>query len=294
MADLGGRIESSLARLCAELSAAERALLDAALAAQPKATRTYGFEDIGAEAQARLTAIASLAPARASHVSRALILSLLQKNGALLGRSLNPRVGQRTKDTLAWLVPWLEIEQPEPYAFPADLFLKDYRFATGMTVPCGAQVVDLAERPGFKSILAAGLRRPRHALSMATGDWFRPHTESRYLDEFNEAGWNRCYAEIVDLLALRPQVVGMVATSWFYDPALTEISPRLAYLREVPSSNGAIGVAHGTTAFDIHSATATSPTRRGLYEEGKYRPTCWSILWLRQDMIAWRRRNPDA
>lgn len=287
-------IGTTLDRLSAMLDSTERALVESAAAVPPKLGRTYGFEDIGGPAIAALSAISALPPDRAGLASRVLILELLRRNSGWLGSTLTQRVRERTTETLAWLLPWLEEQREEPYAYPEDAFVKDYRFATGMTVPCGAQVVDLTERPGWKSLFAAALKRPGRAAGMMAGDWFRPHTESRYLDEFNEAGWNRCYAEMVDLLALRPGVVGMVATSWFYDPALTGISPRLAYLRGVPSENGAIGVSHGTTDFDIQSATATSPTRRALYEDGSYRPTCWSILWLRSDMIAWRRRNPDA
>ncbi|QYU70256.1 hypothetical protein J4558_09120 [Leptolyngbya sp. 15MV] len=81
----------------------------------------------------------------------------------------------------------------------------------------------------------------------------------------------------------------MIATSWFYDPVVSEISPRLAYLRRVPMENGAVAVSHGTTQFDIDSATATSPTRRAMYEDGTYLPQCWSILWPRAAMLAWSR-----
>ena len=70
----------------------------------------------------------------------------------------------------------------------------------------------------------------------------------------------------------------MAATSGFYDPQLSAISPRLAYLPDLPMQYGARRVAHGTTEFDIKSATATSPTRRELDDQGKYTPICHSIL----------------
>ncbi|QYU69437.1 hypothetical protein J4558_04640 [Leptolyngbya sp. 15MV] len=127
-----------------ELSPAERDLLGRAMRARPKSTRTYGFEDLGAAVHVPLGAIAALDPPRARAVSRALIAGLCASNAAELGQGLGPRVGVRIDDALTRLLPWLDRETPPGYSFPEDLFLKDYRFATGMTLPCGAQVVDLA------------------------------------------------------------------------------------------------------------------------------------------------------
>lgn len=285
------RLRSFASGQRAALADSEARLLDAALAAEPKRSRTYGFEDLGAEVVARLSEIAKLPGERASLVSQCLIAELCVRNLDAFGEGLPPRVRERSIETLRWLLPWLEEEAGSEYAYPDDSFLKDYRFATMMTVPCGAQVVDLAERPGFKSITAIMGKSPRTAWQIATADWFRPHTEGRYLDEFNEEGWNRCYAEVVDLYHFVPNIAGMVATSWFYDPALLEISPRLAYLQRVPVEAGALMVCHGTSQFDIDSSTKTSPTRRKLYEEGKYTPQCWSIIWPRERMIEWRERH---
>lgn len=275
------------AELLDRVEPADRALVAAARSQRPKTARTYGFEDLGAAATARLRALAALPEPRRSLASRALIAGLCADNADGFGDGLTPRVQVRSVDSLARLLAFLCAE-PGGYAFPDDYFLKDYRFATGMTVPCGAQVVDLAERPGVKTMAALLPRAPKIAWDAATRPWFKPHTESRYLDEFNEEGWNRCYGEMADLLDVLPRVAGMVATSWFYDPALAEISPRLAYLRRGPVEAGAVMVRHGTTQFDIDSATATSPSRRALYQEGKYMPTCWSIVWPRAAMLAWR------
>lgn len=270
------------------LDEAALAKVDRVLATEPTRGRTYGFEDVGAEAKDALIGLSECAaPAEAG---RCLISGLAARNFDTLNKRLTPRVRERTLDNFERLRAFLEQGELDEYHYPGDFFLKDYRFVTGMTVPCGAQEVDLAERPGPKTILSLVSKAPVLAFESLFLPWFRPHTESRYLDEFNPEGWDRCYAEIADLLAIFPKVRGMIATSWFYDPALTEISPRLAYLRSVPTDNGAIEICHGTTQFDIDSATKTSGTRRKLYEDGKYVPRCWSILWKRNDMIDWAKR----
>ena len=87
------------------------------------------------------------------------------------------------------------------------------------------------------------------------------------LNEFNEQGWDKCYLRIADLLDLRKDIQGMIGTSWFYDPQLLEISPRLAYLQKCPLERGAFLLRHGTGHFDIEHATMTSKTRRRLYNE---------------------------
>jgi hypothetical protein len=79
----------------------------------------------------------------------------------------------------------------------------------------------------------------------------------------------------------------MVGTSWFYDPHLLQISPHFAYLQQRPLEGGAFLMRHRTGRFDIEHATMTSRTRRRLYQEGKYTPMCYSLLWPRKDLIFW-------
>jgi hypothetical protein len=117
--------------------------------------------------------------------------------------------------------------------------------------------------------------------------WFRIHTESRYLNDFNEAGWDACYMRIVALLRAHSEVLGMAGTSWFYDPQLDAVSPRLTYLRLRPLERGVSILRSGTSAFDIASATAKSSSRRRLYEEGKYIPVSYNLLWPREALLAW-------
>ena len=79
----------------------------------------------------------------------------------------------------------------------------------------------------------------------------------------------------------------MAGTSWFYDPQLETVSPRLSYLRARPIERGAFIVRSGTLPFDIQSATAKSENRRRLYEAGKYIPVAYTLLWPREKLLAW-------
>lgn len=267
-------------------------LLERIAAIEPCRNGCRGFENFGS------LVVTALRECRGDSdeqrdFSRALIARLAQLTMTrAAGLALTRHIIERTRQWLPRLAEFLETKTSGNYAFPGDWFCKDYRFVTMMTVPGGAQVIDLSDGIGPKTALMLAMRHPLRGLRAARSTWFRVHTEARYLDEFNDAGWQDCYRELARLLTLHPHVQGMVGTSWFYDPALADVSPRLAYLRSLPIANGAVSVRHGTTAFDIHSATATSASRRALHEAGKYEPVCHSILWGRSDLIDWARANP--
>jgi len=178
-----------------------------------------------------------------------------------------------------------------------DHFLKDIRITGGYSVPCGAQDVDLyssiSRLSGLKSMVTQRDLRNGWAVVRRGGPpWFEIHTDPRHTEDFNEEGWERCYRRIADLLVRWPKVKGMVGTSWFYDPQLVAISPRLAYLQTTPLANGALVVRHGPGAIHTERATATSPTRRALVEQGSYVPICCSLLWPRDELLGWARRAP--
>lgn len=85
------------------------------------------------------------------------------------------------------------------------------------------------------------------------------------------------------MLAIYPSVRGMWGGSWFYDPALEEVSPRLSYLRKVPAENGAY-VFYSNIDID-GGALATSESRKKAYESGNYLPKSYSLMWPRRAML---------
>lgn len=186
-------------------------------------------------------------------------------------------------------------------------YAKDVRFVVGASVPAGVQIIDLNDG----SPLARRLVR-RSALAMrllAAGDlghaarlagtaqgrsWLQHHTDARYLDEFDEAGWRRFHLIAADLLAARPDAMGLFGASWFYDPQIVAVSPRLAYLQQTPMLHGALQVRLPTTAGQVAHAVHRSPTRQRLYETGEYHPACYALLWPRAELLAWAAREGAA
>lgn len=276
-------------RLASELAIPSEKLLGQLKASYPKSDGVRGFQDFGHDMVSLLSEAAEIKPlSDRINVSRALIAffasDVVARTEAV---GVTPRILERTKDWSKYLLKFLSDMVPEDYSFPNDYFIKDFRFVHALTVPCGAQIVDLKQNIGPKTALKSAQYGVGSALRAYRSCWFRVHTEGRYLDEFNDSGWQECYRELAKLLELHPNIRGMVATSWFYDPQLAEISPRLFYLQELPLQNGAKSIRHKTSDFDIQSATATSRTRRDLYESKKYMPVSYTLLWEREDMILW-------
>ena len=214
-------------------------------------------------------------------------------DGPMLGR-LPPRVRAHQLRQFARMAN--HDEQFLPYCrLDGDVFLKEFGLATLRLYAGASSVIDPRSGIGRSLLFRAGmLRLPGRALLMARAGGFKPyfeiHVHKLYQDEFNEEGRNECYRCCADLYDLHPDVLGMVAGSWFYDPLVATISPHLAYLRTVPQSGGARVwfVSHDEQA--AKNATATSEKRRALHAAGQYRPASWTLVWLRRDQLAWSRR----
>lgn len=186
-----------------------------------------------------------------------------------------------------------------PYCLlDGDVFLKEFGLATLRLYAGASSVIDPRSGIGRSLLFKGGaLGLPARAWLIARAGGFKPyfeiHVHKLYQDEFNEEGRNECYRCCADLYALHPEVLGMIAGSWFYDPAVEFISPHLGYLRKVPEAGGArvLFVSHDEQA--VKNATATSEKRRALHAAGQYRPASWTLVWARRDQLAWSRR-PDV
>lgn len=193
------------------------------------------------------------------------------------------RVASKTSDADAWT------------GIDADLFQKDFGIATLRLYAAAAQLVDRRGCIPRSVLFRGGLPNvPVRALQVLRLGGFKPylqiHTHVAYLDEFNEAGRIEAYLTCCELFERHPQALGMLGSSWYYDPVVERISPRLRYLRQVPVSGGASCWLVATDGDFVNDAIATSPTRRRLYEEGRYHPRGHMLVWGKNDLRKWARR----
>ena len=176
------------------------------------------------------------------------------------------------------------------YSDRNDILLKDLAICRQKMFPAGAQVVEPDSSFHRSAMLLGGIsqayRMARLLLrSGGNNHWYQIHTHLSELVDFNPEGWDQCYLRLADMLARNVEIRGMWGGSWFYDPALETISPRLTYLRKVPQENGAC-VFYSNVDID-GGALAKSASRNKAYEAGQYIPKSYLVIWPRADLIRW-------
>lgn len=232
-------------------------------------------------------------PRRILRAQRHVMAQLLIANAPrLLQRYKQPRIAPHMARNFNRIATSL-LNSSEEYA-DYDFFLKDVNYACGEYIQCGAQAISLTAKVSIKSLLCKQALAAYPSLSGWTAaasrlgrGWFRTHTDSRIMEDFDEAGWQDFYRAAAVLLKDRPDIFGVVSTCWFFDPQILTVSPRLAYLQSNPLRHGAFLFRHGPGPQHTAWAIEKSETRRRLVEKGSYLPICYSLTWPRQTLCDW-------
>jgi hypothetical protein len=223
------------------------------------------------------------------------LCELIQKNAPVMARGALPEsVKSRFLVNVERITSDIEKETHPAvfYRHDDDKFLKDVGVAALRVLPAGAQKINQTRLP---LRIAKGLEQLKLVAFAALylgkqGPIFDMHTDSHdpdLLAAFSETGWRDFYKTVAQVLEQNPQVIGLFGIGWFFDPAVTEVSPRLAYLRDIALESGARSFCVGPTEGARESALATSATRRKLYDEGRYVPQDHLVVWSRKSLIAW-------
>lgn len=225
-----------------------------------------------------------------------IILSLIDKNMLRLHvTSLPDSIKDFYIRAFEMIVNEIYLNPDDFYEYSNDKFTKDLNICALKLIPVGPGVIELSRIPR---------RSPLKSLKRGMFEFiegicfilfrvggFKPlyqiHTYLRGLADFNEREWDRAYLRIADILKVKGGVKGIFRSSWFIDPKLQEISPRLTYLRGRIEQNGGRIFYVGSTPEDVKNATLKSPTRRRFYEEEKYIPTSYMAIWPRKQLINW-------
>jgi hypothetical protein len=171
-----------------------------------------------------------------------------------------------------------------------DIYWKDLALTSRQMFPAGAQIVETYSGFGVKQGLSRNISQTARFVRLLLFNrgrrgYYQIHTHTPDLGEFNAVGWDDCYVRIAAMLEKYSNVKGMFGCSWFYDPNLRDISPNLMYLQAVPLENGAESfyVGEDRTGY----ALLKSKTRFSLYNEGKYTPRAYLIVWPRKEILYW-------
>jgi hypothetical protein len=208
--------------------------------------------------------------------------------------SLPPSVMALYGKDIARICAQTKTRPSEFYQSGFDPFLQDLCIASQRMIPVGVTVVHRTA-VSWRLILSVALQNPTVSLFFLRAGglcpWFEAHIHYPALNEFNEQGWREFNRRVADMLEIDRDVKGVFGTTWFLDPAVREISPSLAYWREIPLKNGAFSFRLGTSEKDIRLATKACRIRRKLYQEGKYLPTSYALFWPRFKILEWARQQ---
>lgn len=171
----------------------------------------------------------------------------------------------------------------------SDSFLKDLWLTRAVMIPAFAQVWWPHSGLAAGAVLRAGPAAALYVFGRCGGR--RPFLEGHTHDPVAKAYWNEPgWGEALRLAALAlpalPNARGAFGTAWFYDPQVKEVTPRLSFAQDLQVGRGAHRIRIGSNEDAITNATATSNSRRALYEAGSYLPTDYAVIWSRRDLIA--------
>lgn len=171
-----------------------------------------------------------------------------------------------------------------------DDYWKDLAIARQQIFPAGAGVVETYSGFGFRQGFSVNPIQSLKFLKLlflsgGKKGYYQIHTHTPLLGDFNEQGWLECYIRISEMLIKHQEIKGVFRASWFCDPDLVKISPRLGYLHKMPVDNGA-------KVFYIQEDKTGNPfvkskTRLKLYKKGQYRPKTYLLVWPRKELIKW-------
>jgi hypothetical protein len=222
-----------------------------------------------------------------------LVLWYIDNAEARSDRRLPPEFKLHFNDSFHRIID--QIEAGTGFAdFYDDVFMKDLRISQQTIIPAVAQV--LWPHLGFslRSVLTGGWKTLQYFANDCGGlrGFIELHSHEPMIKTyFNPAGWEETYRLMSLLCAARPDIRGVGSISWYYDPQVSSLSPRLAYLQARPISLGAHSFYFNSSAEAVAAAIATSPTRRTAFEAGRFQPKNYALVWSR-DAVLRHDRDP--
>jgi hypothetical protein len=172
-----------------------------------------------------------------------------------------------------------------------DAFAKELAICLYRLIPAGGQLVDpgaafprglLVRRPTRETLAAS-----RYLVFNVRG--FAPlalfHTSLFQRHWFTAAGWEFTFHCLPAVFRSFPRLKGLIASSWFCDPALREISPELDFVQDIPRRWGAVFLDVGPEPGADSDALLLSRHRRQLFEAGRYVPQKYAFVVSRQDIL---------
>ena len=230
--------------------------------------------------------------------NRLLLAQLVRDSETRTRHKIIPSVAEFVYEDFDRILKALERPRSGYYLRSVHLFRRDLAIARLKVIPAGSEFVDINVGMGRGDILGQAGGGMKGVLNCARtfqldvlkglGPLYEPHWDRRYFRQFTPEGYEAFYLRTAEMMRVNPEVQGMYGVSWWYDPVIAEISPKLAFLRSQPEAGGARFMQlHGPNPHLLTDPFAGSPERKALYEAGKYTPCSYLYYWPRESMLQW-------
>jgi hypothetical protein len=227
---------------------------------------------------------------------QALFLAIITRaSEQLAARSFPADIPSLYEESFRRIIRGIERKSYGPGFYLPPRFCKDLTICTFRAIPAGMQTFHpyrLPRKPFIQRPLCRIAAWIRFVIQVGgIAPFYEMHThadDTRGLLEFTPGGATRTYWRAAALLRRNPQFKGLIGASWMNDPALDSISPRLAAIRKIATDNGAVLFCLGPcNSTGIQWAIQVSHERKQLYEEGKYTPMEYLMVWPRKELLTW-------
>jgi hypothetical protein len=245
----------------------------------------FTYHDVPAEAEALLARVPE--PMRAPWLCALLLWHMDRFDAVFAAHGLDSEFALHYGDAFHRLID--QIGRDASFAdLGKDSFLKDLWLARVVMIPAFAQLWWPHSGLSARDVLRGGPAAALHVFGRCGGR--RPFLEGHTHDPvarayWNEAGWGEALRLAALALPALPQAKGAFGTAWFYDPAVKQVSPRIAFAQDLQVGRGGFRLRIGSNEAAIANALATSAERRNRYKDGSYVPTDYAIIWSRRDLI---------
>jgi hypothetical protein len=156
-----------------------------------------------------------------------------------------------------------------------DDFILDLAIARGAAIP-------------FDQFFSVPMWFEEAAEGFTPGIWMNVHVRG---DAFSRETLDAMTPLNFAFFLANPQVQGWFGVGWMLDPELADVSPHLAWYRELMLQAGAHISPAGTDDMTVALATSASAGRRALFEEGRYQPRDYRVIMSREQGLQWYERT---
>jgi len=140
--------------------------------------------------------------------------------------------------------------------------------------------------PGYLAQLALVMRGIQPIMSVHL-NYGRKGSLILSRENFERSLWR-----LAKTIEMQPHLKGINTAAWLYSKVTGEVTPHMAWMRDLFLEGGAYLVDMQPHPADRYSFTHNNKKRQQLYDAGKFCPRYTAVYWQRDDFLRWAAARP--